>query len=292
MTLQQSFLLCGILSISALNTSCEKKEETKVYSVEKAAPEPSGPAPQADKDVTAMPPGHPGVGAGESSPSGGMPAAMPPGHPSIGGTSGPQAGGMTGAMPPGHPNIGGAGESAAPSGGPEIDLGSPSPKWEAKPPTSMRLASFVVKGENGAEADISLILLGGGAGGVLDNVNRWQSQLGQPPLSSDELAKKSQSLPTSLGQMTVVDLQGLPNGADAKKDGRIIAAMASKGDMTVFFKLRGNAELAGTQKDDFIKWVGSVRFGAPEATPETKPSPAAAPAPTSGEAAGMNVSPK
>ncbi|MEI6350079.1 MAG: hypothetical protein WCP06_03115 [Verrucomicrobiota bacterium] len=147
----------------------------------------------------------------------------------------------------------------------------------------MRLASFAVKGENATEADISLILLGAGAGGILDNVNRWQSQLGQPALSADELANKSKTLTTPLGQMTVVDIQGLPQGADPKKDGRIIAAMASKADMTVFFKLRGNAELVGAEKDDFLKWIGSVRFG----TPTT-----ADPAPESGHAAGTTASPR
>ena len=155
---------------------------------------------------------------------------------------------------------------------PEISAGTPSPQWEMQPPTSMRLASFLVKGEKGAMADISLIVLGGAAGGVLDNVNRWQSQLGQPDLTADELAQKAQHLKSPLGEMTVVDVQGLPQGADAAKDGRIIAAIVSGDGMTLFFKMRGNAELVGAQKADFIQWVGTVRFV------EVKPEAASVPA--------------
>src|SRR5438874_1768038 len=49
--------------------------------------------------------------------------------------------------------------------------------WEPRPLSEMRQASFLVKGENGATADISLVKLGPAAGNVLDNVNRWLGQL-------------------------------------------------------------------------------------------------------------------
>ncbi len=57
------------------------------------------------------------------------------------------------------------------------------PGWETQPLSQMRRASFLVKGENGAVADISLVGLGPAAANVLDNVNRWLDQLGQPPIS-------------------------------------------------------------------------------------------------------------
>src|SRR5205823_3483662 len=57
------------------------------------------------------------------------------------------------------------------------------PNWEPQPLSQMRQASFLVKGDNGAVADISFVSLGAGAGNVLDNVNRWLDQLGQPPIT-------------------------------------------------------------------------------------------------------------
>lgn len=132
------------------------------------------------------------------------------------------------------------------------------PNWEPQPLSQMRQASFLVKGGNGAVADISFVSLGASAGNVPENVNRWLSQLGQPPVTEQKLGEIAQRLTTSLGDVTVVDLTGLPKDADPSKDGRIIAAMATTGNSTLFFKIRGNAALTEAQKADFIKWVAAV----------------------------------
>ena len=132
------------------------------------------------------------------------------------------------------------------------------PNWQPQPLSQMRQASFLVKGENGAVADISFVSLGASAGNVLENVNRWLSQIGQPAIDAQKLNQIAQQLTTSLGEVTVVDLEGLPAEADPKKDGRIIAAMTTSGSSTLFFKMRGNATLSESQKDEFIKWVAAV----------------------------------
>ena len=132
------------------------------------------------------------------------------------------------------------------------------PNWEPQPLSQMRHASFLVKGENGAVADISFVSLGSAAGNVLENVNRWLGQLGQAPITDQKLVEIAQRLRTSLGDVTIVDLAGLPDNADQARDGRIIAAMVTTGNGTLFFKMRGNADLTEAQKGDFIKWVAAV----------------------------------
>jgi len=132
------------------------------------------------------------------------------------------------------------------------------PNWEAQPLSQMRQASFLVKGDNGAVADVSFVSLGSAAGNVLDNVNRWLGQLGQSPITEQKLGEMAQRLHTSLGDVTIVDLAGLPDNADPARDGRIIAATVTTNDSTFFFKMRGNADLAAAQKGDFIKWVAAV----------------------------------
>jgi hypothetical protein len=132
------------------------------------------------------------------------------------------------------------------------------PNWEPQPLSQMRQASFQVKGDKGAVADISFVSLGASAGNVLENVNRWLSQLGQPPITEEKLNQVAQRLTTSIGEVTIVDLAGLPKEADPAKDGRIIAAMTTTGNSTLFFKVRGNAELTEAQKAEFIKWVAAV----------------------------------
>ena len=132
------------------------------------------------------------------------------------------------------------------------------PNWEAQPLSQMRQASFLVKGDNRAVADVSFVSLGSAAGNVLENVNRWLGQLGQPPITEQKLGEMAQRLHTSLGDVTIVDLPGLPDNADPARDGRIIAAMVTTANATLFFKMRGNADLTEAQKGDFIKWVAAV----------------------------------
>jgi hypothetical protein len=132
------------------------------------------------------------------------------------------------------------------------------PNWEPQPLSQMRRASFLVKGDKGAVADISFVSLGAAAGNVLDNVNRWLDQLGQPPITEQKLGEIAQRLRTSLGDVVIVDLAGLPKDADSTRDGRIIAAIVTTSSSTLFFKMRGNAELTEAQKGDFIKWVAGV----------------------------------
>jgi hypothetical protein len=148
------------------------------------------------------------------------------------------------------------------------------PNWEPQPLSQMRQASFLVKGDNGAVADISFVGLGSAAGDVLENVNRWLGQLGQRPITEQKLGEIAQRLRTSLGDVTIVDLAGLPDNADPARDGRIIAAMVTTANATLFFKMRGNAGLTEAQKGDFIKWVAAVCNAQTQAGP---PQMAAAP---------------
>ena len=148
------------------------------------------------------------------------------------------------------------------------------PNWEPQPLSQMRQASFLVKGDNGAVADISLVSLGRAASNIPDNVNRWLEQLGQAPVALEKIAQLEQRLTTSLGEATVVDLAGLPKGADPAKDGRIIAAIAPTATQTLFFKMRGNADLTEAQKPDFIKWVAAVCNAQTETrSPQTAEAP-------------------
>jgi hypothetical protein len=152
------------------------------------------------------------------------------------------------------------------------------PDWEPQPLSQMRQASFLVKGDNGAVTDISFVSLGAAAGNVLENVNRWLSQLGQPPMTEQQLGQVAQRLTTSLGDVTIVDLEGLPNGGDPNKDGRIIAAMLTSENSTLFFKARGNAALTEAQKPEFIKWVAAVcNSQGPGKSAQTAAMPAEAP---------------
>lgn len=190
----------------------------------------------------------------------------------------PENSGM-GAMPPDHVGTGTPQDTLAPAGQPSEVTGTPPSNWEVQPLSTMRLASYLVKGDGGATADISLVSLSGAAGGVTDNVNRWLSQLGKPAITAEQLAQMAQKVTSPLGEVTVVDIEGLPAGADAEKDGRIIAGIASGDGRSFFFKMRGNAALAESQKEGFIQWIGTVRLAEPVVGTVPPPADPAAAAP-------------
>jgi hypothetical protein len=149
--------------------------------------------------------------------------------------------------------------------------------WEPQPLSQMRLASYLVRGENGATADVSFVMLGPAAGNVLDNVNRWLGQIKQPAVTEEKLRSMVQPLTTTRGNIAVVDLSGEPENGDPNKDGRIIGAIASDETGTAFFKMRGNVALVGAEKQNFLKWVSASR-SANSAPPTTTTSTTTAPA--------------
>ncbi len=157
-------------------------------------------------------------------------------------------------LPPSHPPIA---TNGVPS--PAVPSASVPPNWEPQPLSEMRKASYVVHASDGSSADISFVALGGTAGDVLSNVNRWLSQLGQPPIIEQQLPTVVQHLPSELGHVAIVDLQGLPEQGDPKKDGRIVAAIATSDGSTSFYKMRGNNAVVGAEKENFLKWVTAMR---------------------------------
>jgi hypothetical protein len=182
----------------------------------------------------------------------------------------------TTSLPDNHPPI----ESGAntPATAPPTTSNVPVPaNWEAQPLAQMRKASFLVKGENGAVADISFVALGPAAGNVLDNVNRWLGQLKQAAVTEEKLKTMVQPLTTTRGVVTVVDLSGEPENGEPAKDGRIVGAIATDETGTAFFKMRGNSALVGAEKENFLKWVGAWRAlpATADTSNSTMPSPPA-----------------
>jgi hypothetical protein len=129
--------------------------------------------------------------------------------------------------------------------------------WQEKTASQMRVASFGIS-ENGKNADVSVIPLGGMAGGDLANVNRWRGQVGLPPLTDDEIEKLVEKI--AVGEQPA-DLYDIAGGAQ-----RILAVIFHRDDTVWFFKVTGDADLVEEQKPAFVSFLKSVEFGAPTTT--------------------------
>ena len=160
--------------------------------------------------------------------------------------------------------------------------------WEEKPASGMRVASYGVKRPDGRSVDISVVAMGGGAGGELENVNRWRDQIGLEPATEADLAGLRSIIPAGNRQVVMYQLDGKKAVLDGKYPARTLAAIMPAGEMTVFFKITGESALVAEQKPQFLAWLKSVDTGggggesAPEASASSSAPAPASPAAVSG----------
>jgi hypothetical protein len=161
-----------------------------------------------------------------------------------------------------------AAQSVPASGGSATDAAEASPRlqwklpagWKEVPPGEMRVASFAVAGPDGKKADVSVVPLPGLAGGDLGNVNRWRSQIGQPPITEQDLAKEAQSVEVAGQAAQLYDQAGVNPGSGEKA--RILGAIQRREGVAWFFKMTGDDELVAQQKPAFVEFLKSLTFPA------------------------------
>jgi len=127
--------------------------------------------------------------------------------------------------------------------------------WKTKPASAMRRASFGVPMADGTEADLSISVLSGAAGGLPANVNRWRAQLGLPELGADDVARGAETIPAGGITFTLFDLAGKVNSAEV----RMLSAVAEFEGQSWFFKLTGHDHCVGVEKPAFVAFLRSVK---------------------------------
>jgi hypothetical protein len=140
--------------------------------------------------------------------------------------------------------------------------------WAELPPAPMRDHGWRVGGEGGAEC--TLVVMGGGAGGLLANVNRWRKQMSLPPIEAAALAE----LPTKpwLGtDARLVSLAGTyvgMGGSVSVPNARLIGLVAPVESATAFLKLTGPAGVVAAEEKRFFALAASLRRVAEAPPPE------------------------
>jgi hypothetical protein len=134
--------------------------------------------------------------------------------------------------------------------------------WKEKALTQLRVASFEIS-ENGKTADVSVIPLGGMAGGDAANVNRWRGQVGQSPVDETDLKKSAEAVEVAGKPADLYDITGTSPGSGDPE--RIVGAILHSEDTAWYFKMMGDAALAEKNKPAFIAFLKSVEFQKPDA---------------------------
>jgi hypothetical protein len=123
--------------------------------------------------------------------------------------------------------------------------------WNEVPPSAMRYASFSA-GAGDEKIDISIVTFSGEGGSDADNVNRWRQQLQLPPMSPEAVATQVAPLQTEAATFATTDIAG-PNA-------HTLAAWTRHDGRAWFFKATGPTAAIEKEKQNFVKFVQSVRF--------------------------------
>lgn len=150
---------------------------------------------------------------------------------------------------------------------------TPPPSWQSQPSTGVRIGSFLIPNPNGPPADVSVILLPGTAGGLLENVNRWRDQIELPPISESDLPSLMQKIDIAGRSALLVELTSLRPIGTPSQSTRILAAILTDQNSSCFFKMMGETSLVSRQRNIFLQFLRSVRIVTPESRKEHVTSP-------------------
>jgi hypothetical protein len=109
-------------------------------------------------------------------------------------------------------------------------------------------------------AECYVAVLGGSAGGVEANINRWRQQMGRTPLSPAEI----DSLPKIqvLGQACpLVEISGSYTGmgGEQHQDYMMLGVVCSLPSSSVFVKMIGPEAEVRAERDNFVVFCESLR---------------------------------
>lgn len=145
--------------------------------------------------------------------------------------------------------------------------------WTENAGGSMRAASFTVRGPEETEADVAVIPLPQLSGREVDFVNLWREQMELPPITRDQLADETQTVPVADGLGQLFDLASEKPLIDDRHKARILVVMQSRDNLTWFFKLTGPETLVEEQRQPFLDFLKSVNYTeAPASAPRTTPA--------------------
>jgi hypothetical protein len=127
--------------------------------------------------------------------------------------------------------------------------------WSEARGNGMRFATL--KPPVPGKLDVSVVTLPGQAGGELDNVNRWRSQIGLAPVDDPTRAHMRQDVRSKAGTIALYDFATA--GANQQ---RMIAAILFTGERSWFFKMVGDEAAVAAARPGFHKLIESLRLPA------------------------------
>ena len=142
---------------------------------------------------------------------------------------------------------------------PQLQWKTPS-GWQEQSPSGMSIASFLIPGEQGRKAQLSVMTFPGEGAAELSLINIVRENAGLPPITEEELARLVEAVKIGGEPAKLIDLTGSLNSSSSGSSNRILVAVLPHGGVTWFFKLAGDATLVSAQKPVFLDFLQSVSF--------------------------------
>lgn len=152
--------------------------------------------------------------------------------------------------------------AGAPAAGPDDDGQQAGLSWEAPPgwrrgpDKSLRVVTYFA-GEGDA-VECYVTLLGGEAGGVLANINRWCAQMGAPPLTDAEVAQLER-VPMAGTHGVLVRIERGPRPEVAAAAELLEGAVCLLDGRALFVKLTGPRDAVEAQHAALIAFCRSIK---------------------------------
>jgi len=129
---------------------------------------------------------------------------------------------------------------------------TPPESWSLATPSSFEKARFTVS-EFGGSANVSMAVLQGDGGGLLENVNRWRGQLGLDRLEQKDLLTELKPV-VALGENArLVDINGTSNRSQLEE--RMVGVIVPQGELTWFYKLMGTPSVVEKSREEFLAYL-------------------------------------
>jgi len=155
-----------------------------------------------------------------------------------------------------------SGKSGGQSGGSGAVKWTAPKRWEAKPASGMRAATYLIPAADGDSEGAECAVFENLGGGVQANITRWIGQFDKTDAAPNQKKETINGLP-----VTTVDVSGTFKGggpmmgssSGPKAGYRLLGAIIEGPEGDVFFKLTGPVKTVAAAQDEFQAMLKSIK---------------------------------